>query len=195
MENNFLESIIAKDKELLVYLNSFGTEQWDDFWLFITNQFNWIPVFVLILALVYLKFGIKKTVFVIVFLALMIAFSDQLTNLMKNLTQRVRPCNDLEVKLLLRKFSYKPRGFSFWSGHAGVSTIATTFLVLLLRSRFKYIYALILFPMFFGYSRIYLGVHYPIDVSTGYLVGILIGTLFYLLFKVFYKNAFKEPLL
>lgn len=194
MENNFIESIIGKDKELLIYLNSFGNENWDSFWLFITHQFNWMPLFIIILVLVYLRFGVKKTLFLLFFLAIMIAFSDQLTNLIKNTTERLRPCNTPDMKPFLREFSYKPRGYSFWSGHAGVSTIVTTFIILLLRSKYKFIYLLILFPMVFGYSRLYLGVHYPIDVTTGYIMGILIGSLFYKLYKYVFQKAFKEEL-
>lgn len=194
MENNFIESIIVKDKQLLVYLNSFGNEQWDGFWLYITDQFHWIPLFIIILIIMYLKFGIKKIFLVLLFIAAMIAFSDQLTNFMKNLTGRLRPCNEPEIRSLIRVFSYRPRGFSFWSGHAGVSTIFTTFTILLFRKEYKLIYLMILFPMIFGYSRIYLGVHYPIDVTSGYIVGICVGFLFYKLFKYSYKKVFKEPL-
>lgn len=193
-ENNFLEGIIAKDKELLIYLNSFGNEQWDGFWLYITNQFHWVPLFIVILILMYFKFGVKKLLFALLFIAAMIAFSDQLTNLVKNSTDRLRPCNTPGVKELIRYFSYRPRGFSFWSGHAGVSTIFTTFTILVLRNKYKFIYALILFPMVFGYSRIYLGVHYPIDIMTGYIMGLIIGFGFYKLFKFSYTKVFKEVL-
>ena len=194
MENSFLESIVARDKELLVYLNSFGSEQWDGFWLYITNQFHWIPLFVVILVLMYVKFGLKKMAFVLLFIAAMIAFSDQLTNFVKNTTDRVRPCNAVDIKPLIRYFSYRPKGYSFWSGHAGVSTIFTTFTILLFRRKYRLIYLMILFPMLFGYSRIYLGVHYPIDVTTGYIMGIFIGYLFYKLFKFAHQKVYKESL-
>ena len=43
------EKIISFDKELLVYLNNLGTTDWDPFWLFVTKQFNWIPIFIVVL--------------------------------------------------------------------------------------------------------------------------------------------------
>ena len=55
--NNLFDSIIQKDKELLVFLNNLGSEQWDSFWLLITNQFNWTPLFLLIFYLVIKSFG------------------------------------------------------------------------------------------------------------------------------------------
>lgn len=192
MGNSFLEDIIAKDKELLIYLNNLGSEQWDAFWLFVTNQFNWIPLFAFILILIFKKFGIKQGVFTLLFIAILVAFSDQFTNLIKLLTNRTRPCNVPELQEYLRQFTYRPRGKSFWSGHASLSTTFTTFIILLLRNRFKFIYLLILFPILFGYSRIYLRVHYPTDVTCGYVSGIIIGFLLYKLYQFLYSRVFKE---
>lgn len=194
MENNFLDSIIEKDTQLLIYLNNFGSEQWDSFWIFITNQFNWIPLFVIILVLILKRFGFKKGVFTLLFMVVLVTFSDQFTNLVKYSVNRVRPCNVPELQEYLRQIPYRSRGKSFWSGHACLSTTFTTFVILLLRSRFKFIYFLVLFPIFFGYSRIYLRVHYPIDVTTGYVVGIALGYLLYKSFGLLFKRVFKETI-
>lgn len=194
MENSFLDTIRSNDADLLIFLNNLGNEKWDSFWLTITNQFNWIPLFVIILILIYLRFGLKKTLFSLLFIAVMVAFSDQFTNLIKNTTERIRPCNTAYLQEYLRQFSYKPRGYSFWSGHASLSTTFSVFIILLLRSKFKFIYFLLLFPMVFGYSRVYLGVHYPGDISVGYLSGILFGFLFYKLYSFLYQKVFKESL-
>lgn len=189
-----LDIIRSKDAELLIFLNNLGNEKWDSFWLTITNQFNWIPLFVIILLLIYIRFGLKKTLFSLLFIAVLVAFSDQFTNLIKNTTERMRPCNTAELQEYLRQFSYKPRGYSFWSGHASLSTTFTTFIILLLRSKFKFIFFLILFPIVFGYSRVYLGVHYPGDITVGYLSGIILGTMFYKLYSLLYLKIFKENL-
>ncbi|AZJ37083.1 phosphatase PAP2 family protein [Tenacibaculum singaporense] len=174
-----MENIIQKDKELLIYLNNLGSEQWDGFWLTITNQFTWTPLFAFVLFLVFKQFGWKKGLFTVLFIAVIVAFSDQFTNLIKNSTERIRPCNTEGLKEYLRGFTYKPRGYSFWSGHASLSTTITTFIILLLRKHIRLIYLMILFPLIFGYSRIYLGVHFPVDVTTGYVSGVILGTLFY----------------
>lgn len=183
-----MENMIQKDKELLIYLNNLGSEQWDVFWFAITNQFSWTPLFAFVLFLVFKKFGWKKGVFTLLFIAVIVAFSDQFTNLVKNTTERLRPCNTEGVKEYLRQLSYRPRSFSFWSGHAALSTTITTFMILLLRKHYRLIYLMVLFPLLFGYSRIYLGVHFPVDITTGYLVGIILGNLFYCLYLFLEKK-------
>ncbi|MDY0779853.1 phosphatase PAP2 family protein [Tenacibaculum sp. IB213877] len=195
MENSFLNTILTKDKELLIYLNNLGNEQWDSLWFFITNQLNWIPLYIIILFFIYKKLGVKRTIFVFLFIALLIAFSDQITNLVKNHIGRLRPCNTPELTSFLREFTYKPRGLSFWSGHAATSTTFTVFVILLLRKTYKYIYFLLLFPLVFGFSRIYLGVHYPIDVASGYVAGAIMGSLLFMLFKFLFEKVFKEKLI
>lgn len=195
MESNFLDSIIKKDTELLIYLNNLGSKQWDSFWLFITNQFNWIPLFAIILGLIFTKFKLKKTAFILLFIIVLVAFSDQFTNLIKYLIGRTRPCNVPEIQEHLRQFEYRPGGKSFWSGHASLSATFTTFIVLLLRRHYKFIYLLVLFPVFFGCSRIYLRVHYPIDVFCGYLSGLVIGCFFFRALRFFFNRVFKQPLM
>ena len=178
------DSILQKDKQLSVFLNNLGSEQWDFFWLEITNQFHWTPLFIFILVLIFKKFGLKNGLLLLLFIAIMITFSDQFTNFIKNHFERLRPCNTPSLVDKLRIFRYRPGGFSFFSGHAFVSTTIMTFLILLFRKHYKWIYFLVLFPLIFGYSRIYLGVHFPLDIATGYILGIILGTLFYKLLKL-----------
>lgn len=184
-----LETILQKDKQLLIFLNNLGNEQWDAFWMAITNQFNWAPLFVLVFYLVIKSFGWKRGGFVILSMILLVAFSDQFTNFIKDTTARLRPNNDPEIKHLLRTLS-NPQSFSFISGHATTSTFFSVFVIFLLREKYKYIYFILLFPLIFAYSRLYLGVHFPIDISLGILTGILLANLYYFLFKKVNKKLF-----
>ena len=134
-----LEKILQVDREILIYLNNLGNEHWDGFWLSLTNQFNWTPLFVVLLILIYKKFGWKNSLLLLLFISILVAFSDQFTNLIKNMTERVRPCNTKHIVEQLRSFSYKPRGYSFYSGHASLSMTFTIFMILLLKDHFKYI--------------------------------------------------------
>jgi len=55
-----LERIIQLDKQVLVYLNGLGSEQWDWLWLIITKQLNWAPVFILVFYLLQKKNRLEK---------------------------------------------------------------------------------------------------------------------------------------
>jgi len=177
-----IERIKELDSELLVYLNGLGSETYDKFWLIITEQLNWTPFFLLLFYLIYKKIGGKQTLYLLLFIAVLIAFTDQMTNLFKHTFQRLRPCNDPEINTQIRLVLIR-KSFSFFSGHAANTMAVTVFLYSILKSRFKYLGFLFLWPLIFAYSRIYLGVHFPGDILTGYFFGALFGFLLSLVYK------------
>lgn len=177
-----LEKIQELDTNFFVYLNGLGSETYDKLWLIITNQLNWTPLFLLIFYLIYKKIGGKQTLYILLFIAVLIAFTDQTTNLVKNTVQRLRPCNNPEINTFIRVVQAR-KSFSFFSGHAANTMAVATFLYLVLKRHFKYLGFLFLWPLVFAYSRIYLGLHYPGDILTGYFVGAVFGTLIYLLYR------------
>jgi len=182
------ESIIHLDKQLLIFLNNLGSSFWDPFWLAITNQRNWIPLFLFVFYLVIKTFGWKKGGLLILSMILLVAFSDQFTNLIKNSVMRLRPNNDTAINHLLRRH-INPQSFSFISGHATTSTAFATFTFFLLKKQYKNIRFIVLFPLIFAYSRLYLGVHFPMDILAGMLTGFFIGIGFYRLVKFIEKKA------
>ncbi|KFF06715.1 phosphatase PAP2 family protein [Flavobacterium reichenbachii] len=177
-----LEKIKELDVNLLVYLNGLGSEKYDGFWLFITNQLYWTPFFLLLFFLIYKKIGGKQTLYVLLFIAVLIAFTDQATNLVKHTFERLRPCNNPDIKSIMRIVLVR-NSYSFFSGHAANTMAAATFLYLILKQHFKYLGFLFLWPLVFAYSRIYLGLHYPGDILTGYFFGALFGFLLSLVYK------------
>ncbi len=183
------EKIIQIDKELLIYLNNLGSENWDGLWLFITDQMNWIPLFLFMIVVLFKHLGWKKSVFLLFFIAVMITFSDQFTNMIRRIFERLRPNNDSSINHLLRTL-INPQNYSFTSGHATTSTTVAVFLYLLLKSYTKHIKWVFLFPLVFAYSRLYLGVHFPIDILTGASIGVCIGFTFYKLFSIVEKKYF-----
>jgi undecaprenyl-diphosphatase len=184
-----MEDIISYDKQLLVYLNNLGSDSFDWFWLLITNQFYLAPIFLFIFYLLWKKIGWKNLWIVLLFIALIIMVCDQTTNLFKYTFQRLRPVNDLEIKESLRILISR-KSFSFFSGHASNSMATTLFMFLIFRKYYKYAFLLFLFPLVFAYSRIYLGLHFPTDIFTGYFAGAIIGGFFYFI----YKKANSETL-
>lgn len=184
-----LEKLIQLDVQLLVFLNGLGSATYDGLWLFITKQSNWTPFFLVLLYLVYKKIGIKFTLYLLLFVTLLLVVTDQTTNLFKVTFQRLRPCNNPEINSIIRLV--KPsNSFSLFSGHAANSSATMTFLFLLLKKYYRFAFLLFLFPLIFAYSRIYLGLHYPLDIVTGYLFGSTFGFVTYKLYqKYILKNS------
>ncbi len=185
----FLDKITQYDKELLVFLNGLGNENWDSFWMTLTNQLSWIPLYILFLVLLFKAFGWKKGIVLIVFTALLITFSDQLTVFIKNYTERLRPNRDPQINDIIRIIKNN-KSFSFVSGHATTSMAISLFMHLTLKKYYKYTIFFFIWPLLFAYSRIYIGVHFPIDVTMGALLGLLIGFVFY---RLSVKLLLKVP--
>ena len=179
-----MEELIHLDKQLFLFLNGLGSEPFDAFWLIITKQLHWTPFFVAIFYLLQRKLGWKNLGIIVLFIAVLITFTDQITNLVKNYFQRIRPCYDEEISGVIRVVK-SSNTFSFFSGHAANSMASTMFVFLIIRNHYKYTYLLFLFPLIFAYSRIYLGLHFPSDILTGYLFGGSLGFGFYKIYNHF----------
>lgn len=179
-----LEKIIDLDKSLFVFLNNLGSKPFDGIWLLITKQFNWIPFFLLLLVILYKKIGTKPLVIALLTIAALLTFTNEITDLVKFSVQRTRPCNDEELKGLIRVFIGEgSKTFSYFSGHAANSIAAMMFIFLILRHYYKYAYLIFLYPLIFAYSRIYLSLHFPLDIISGYIFGSMTGILFYKIYK------------
>lgn len=182
------DSLISKDIELLIYLNNLGTVQWDSFWLVVTNKFSAIPLYLFLLYFTYKQYGIKKTLVAILFVVVLITISDQTSNLFKYGFKRLRPCHDENISHLIRLVKSSCGGlYAYFSAHAANAMAIAVFFGLLLKSKFKYLLpVLVLWALLVAYSRIYIGVHFPLDVITGMFFGILYATIIYKLLKLFF---------
>lgn len=193
MANSFIENIIAKDEELLIFLNNLGNEFWDGFWMFMTNKYTSVPLYLLLIVLFSKRFGLKRGFMLLLFGVLLITASDQLANIFKFGFKRLRPCHEEGVSDAIRLVkSYCGGKYSYFSAHASTGTALAVFFSLAFQSINKNVkYFLLVFAVFVGYSRIYIGVHYPLDVLTGFLIGVGLGFLFFTFSKLLSNKIIK----
>jgi undecaprenyl-diphosphatase len=171
-----IDQLLQYDTDLFLFLNNLGSESWDGLWQFISEKTSWVPLYALFLYFIYQKLGWKGTLVVAITVALMITATDQLSNLFKHGFERPRPCRLEDLKVMMRFVAERCGRYGYFSAHAASSMAAAIFIGLLLKYRFKYLPFLLLFwAVVVAYSRIYLGVHYPLDIITGMLFGSIIG--------------------
>lgn len=182
-----LERILNLDTRVFIYLNSLGSEKFDGFWSFLTSQINWIPFFLLILYLVVKNNHWKTVLLIVLFVGLTVLLTNETTDFFKESFERLRPNNEPFLAGKIRALK-DPQSFSFISGHAANSTAVITFIYLLFRNKYRWAYLFFIWPLVFGYSRIYLGVHYPTDILAGYFWGGLMGWLVFSLYGLVVKS-------
>jgi len=182
-----LDRIKQIDTELLIFLNNLGNKSWDPLWVSITDKFTFLPLFILIIFFLFKKNGTKGLLVILLFISVLILFTDQFTNVVKDFTQRLRPCRLDELQGLLRDIDIRCGKYGFFSAHAANSISVTIFIINCVDESVKKFLkpVLILWVMIFSYSRIYLGVHYPLDTIFGLTFGIFSGFLFKYLYNYF----------
>ena len=177
-----LNSLLQLDQHLLLFLHAQSSHSWDAVWVFITKPLHWLPLFIVLFFFSVKVFKLKKTM--LIFLGLIFSGFTALflVNTIKFLTKRIRPVNDADINESIR-IIIEQNGFSFVSGHATVSFTLTLLLFWLFQKYSKWSYLLFVFPILFGYSRIYLAVHYPLDILFGLLLGFVVAKVFYIPIK------------
>lgn len=179
-----MEQLLEYDTELFIFLNNLGSITWDTLWLVITDKLTFIPLYAILLFLLYKKYGLKSLLVFVIVVALMITFTDQITNVFKRGFQRPRPCGEADLIDQIRFIAVRCGKYGFFSGHSSNSMAAAVFAGLMLKPYYKnLIFILLFWSAVVAYSRIYVGVHYPIDIVCGLAFGAISGFLFYKLSK------------
>jgi undecaprenyl-diphosphatase len=178
---------LSTDQQLFLFLNSFHSPFWDEVMWIISGRLTWIPLYIGILIALGIKLRRKFPVLILMII-LAVALSDRTSVMIKNIAKRPRPCHE---QLLEGKVHTVKKGcggaYGFVSSHATNSFTIALLSLLLIRKRW-FTVAIVFWAMVVGYSRIYLGVHYPGDVICGSLLGAAIGFGIYRLFLTIDKK-------
>jgi undecaprenyl-diphosphatase len=169
------------DRHIFLFINSSNSPFFDQVMYALSGKLIWVPLYLSIL--IYLGITYKrKFLIILIFIILAATLADQSSVLVKNIVQRLRPCNDPALKGLVHLVNGECGGLlGFVSSHATNSFNVALLSLLFIKKRW-YTISIIIWALVIGYSRIYLGVHYPGDVLCGSLLGAFIGWSMYHLY-------------
>ena len=183
-----LELIEKLDQELLLLINGWNSPFFDSIMWQISHQLIWTPLYLFFLIFAFKKLNIKQFIFFILGVSLCFLLADRISVMaFKEVFMRYRPTHNTEIGDLIHTYTrtngdeYRGGLYGFVSSHATNFLALSTFLYLIFRRFSKLWLFLFLWAFIIVYSRMYLGVHYPLDIIGGSILGILIG---WCIFKV-----------
>lgn len=167
-----IEQIKSWDEELFLSLNSFHVDWLDAVAFQLSQTFIWVPFYAILIYFIY-KVDPKNSWWVFGGVILTILMADQVTSgLMKPFFERLRPCHDERWDGIVHNYGRCGGLFGFASSHAANTFGMAVFLNLKMKGKLRFLPWLLVWAAAISYTRIYLGVHYPMDVIVGALVGV-----------------------
>lgn len=161
----------------------------------ISNDFFIYPFIAAFLFWYFKRSNGKRTAILLLAIGFTVATSDLSTNMVKHAVKRYRPSHNLELKDQIHSVNdYKGGKFGFFSSHASNAFAVTTLFFMsaffFASKRIRLLFFIL--PAIIGFSRIYLGVHYPSDIFVGALNGIWIGILVHYIIQRFFSERSED---
>jgi membrane-associated phospholipid phosphatase len=138
---------------------------------------TWYPVYLFLLVFILINFGWRAWTWIL-FIIINVVITDQLSStFIKQLVPRLRPCQNPDmaehIRMLLNHCS---GGNSFPSSHATNHFGAAVFIFCTLKNYLgNWTYLFFFWAASISYGQVYVGVHYPLDVLSGAIIGSIIG--------------------
>ena len=190
---SFFERVLQFDRDLFFLVNKKWSNPFFDFILpYCRNAVTWIPFY--LFMLIFMLLNHKKRGWLWILLAITTAAATDLisSRLIKENIFRVRPCHDLLLHQVRFLVQYCPQSSSFTSSHAANHFGFSTFIYYTLNRFYgKWVAVVFLWAFIVSYAQVYVGVHYPLDVAGGAVVGIVIG---YCTARVFNRFMMNEKM-
>jgi len=174
-----MEFILDLDQEMFLYINRTFTSGWMDAFLpLVRDKLFWIPFYVFILSFIFFNFKWQRIIYAILLIAVTMGVADTMSSkVIKPAVARDRPCNDWELEDYVIERARCGGGKSFTSSHATNHFALAMVLFHLFAGIVRYRWPIFLWAGVISYAQVYVGVHYPLDVICGGLLGITIGWL------------------
>lgn len=187
----FLSWLLATDDKLLLFVNSLHTPFFDTVMWLVSDRWIWVPLYVLLVYIIFSHTTWKRGVLCLVAIALVICATDQTcASLIRPVLERLRPSNVANpISPLVHTVNgYRGGSYGFPSCHAANTFALAVFMSLQIHRKW-FTMAMFIWAVVVSYSRMYLGVHYFGDLLCGALIGTFYATIFYHL-----KNVLTEKL-
>ena len=179
--------LIPLDQELLLLLNGSRSVYFDRLIDQLTTASTWIPLYVaLLLMVVKNNASIRQVVFIIVCATLCVLLAGTVDGMfVKPMVARLRPTHDPTIGILVDVVDgYRGGKYGFFSAHAANTMSIAVYFSLLVRHK-VFTLMMVGWSLLNCYTRLYLGVHYPIDILVGLTWGTLVGLLIWLVQRRF----------
>ena len=158
----------------MLALNFDGGTFWDAVMRFASGIPNWIPLYVIVLFIIYCKGGWKYMLFLLIAVGLGVGICDQICNFFKANVDYLRPVHVKELVSDLHVLTGPRINLNGTvSGHA--STSFCVFLLTALAMRKGWFTAImLLYTLLTSYSRIYISAHFPFQILFGWILGTVV---------------------
>lgn len=174
-----LELLKSLDHRALIWVNDgLSNSLFDAVLPWCRERWLWAPLYLFILSFGFVYWGAKKGMILLLFLVLSVGTADMTSSVaIKKNVRRLRPCNDIEMRDRVHlRLDHCGGGYSFTSSHATNHFAVAVFLIGFYGRMRRWVAPVLLFWAFtIAFSQVYVGVHYPLDVFCGGILGCLIG--------------------
>ncbi len=173
-----MQTLVQWDTALFHWINSGWSNPVFDLLLSAVRiKYLWIPLYVLCLSWIVFNSSVRQSAWIIFFVTASIFASDTISSkLIKYQVQRPRPCQEKQMEPAVIQRVSCGSGYSFTSSHATNHFCLAAFLVTVFggyMKRWKYFWWV--WAGVISIAQVYVGLHYPLDVIGGGLLGSIIG--------------------
>lgn len=175
-----INDLINFDQRLFLYLNGMHHPFFDFLMPIITHRLTWVPFYILIIYFILKKYTQKEAFYYILLLCLTVGATDLISSgILKPQIARLRPCHLPTLWQKVHLIVGCGGQYGFVSSHAANSFALFVGVRFVFQRSIKWTTFMLLWAILVSYSRIYVGVHYPLDVMGGAFLGTLISLLFF----------------